>query len=429
MSLETLVIVLAGGAGTRLKPLTKVRTKPAVPIGGKYRLIDIPLSNAFNSNLMQVLVLTQGYDESLNIHIKNTWHSDAKTKSFVHTISPQGLDERYEGDADAVRQIIRNIKYHDPTNVLIVPGDHQIKMDFSRFINYLNTNEADVAIPIIPRPKAEANRLGAVIMDSNRIKQFDEKNPNTKSTVPDKPDMFYASMGIYAFKKNTLLDALGLEGNLFGKQILPQILSSAKVIGYNYVENNIIEDQVRVYENGYWVTKMDVSKDSPYWMDVGTIESYFEASMDLVNVTPRFNLYGKKWPFYTFHHEIGPAKIINLDTRPDNSIVGEGSILSNISGKNMVISPLCYINQSHLEDVVVMHNSDIQQCRIRRTILDKDIQLRGIEVGYDEDVDRNRGIYIDPVSKIRVIQKGYQSDDPSTWETREEIEELVSQAV
>jgi glucose-1-phosphate adenylyltransferase len=412
--LEVLVVVLAGGEGVRLWPLTEKRTKPAVPIGGKFRLIDIPLSNAFNSNLRQVLVLTQGKDKSLNRHIKNTWYSDPRSGTYVEVISPQQMGGEYKGDADAVRQIKDDIVFYDPEMVLILPGDHLLKMQCYNFMEFLKERDADAVIAMMPKPLEYAKDLGAIAVNKNdRIIDFMEKNPNTPLRNRKDKNSFDASMGIYAFKTDKLLEALALEGTGFGRDILPQLKDSMKLLGYDYLEHNIIPETIREEHNGF-MEKVQVpnAPDAAYWRDVGSIGEYFEANMDLVSINPKFNLYGN-WKFFTYEHNLGPAKFVNAT----NATVGEGSILSNVSARDHMISPEVYVDKSQLEETIIFHGSDIQRCNLKRTIVDKNVVLRNMEIGFDEKADRARNIYIDPASKIRVVLKGYDSTDESTWRT------------
>lgn len=409
---KVLVVVLAGGEGSRLMPLTNARTKPAVPIGAKFRLIDIPLSNAANSGLHKCLILTQGKDKSLNRHIKNTWYSDRHYNAFIEVISPQGVGKAYMGDADAVRQVINDIKEVKPTVVLIVPGDHLLKMNYFKFVKFLMDKNADAAIAVIKKNMDQAMHLGSLQMGHDEvISDFKEKDPETpfKFTEEDGVSYFQASMGIYAFKTKSLFKALKEPGELFGKNIIPQILKTMKVVGYSYNKYNIIKDRRWVSINDMLIEEYEKTSDSDYWRDVGTIDEYFKANMDLTGITPTFNIYGEKWPFFTCHLDLGPSKIIR--SQPGNNlesaILGEGSILSNVSGRSLVISPKVFIEKSHMEDVIVFEGSTIQQCNIRRSIIDKNVVLVNMWIGFDEEEDQKRGIYIDPVSKIRVIPKGY----------------------
>ncbi len=415
---NVLVVVLAGGEGSRLLPLTETRTKPAVPIGAKFRLIDIPLSNAANSGLTQALILTQGKDKSLNRHIKDTWYSDRHRRGFIDVISPQGVGKAYEGDADAVRQIQNDIRNVSSKYVLVVPGDHLLKMDYMRFVIYMLDHNADAAISIITRPVEQAGQLGSLHLDDNGwIKEIREKDPETALAFNNNlgETFFYASMGIYAFKTEVLLSLLKEEGALFGHNLLPKLLDKCKVIGYPYEQENIIYDEGIFHINDIAVSEVDISSDSSYWRDVGTIGEYFNANMDLTGITPVFNLYGVRWPFFTYRDDFGPAKIIRSEgySCVDAAIIGESSFLSNVQGKRLVISSQVYIDRSELNNVIVFNRSTIQRCRIQNTIIDKTVHLSNMEIGYDEEEDRRHGIFIDPSSKVRVVPKGY--DFATSW--------------
>jgi glucose-1-phosphate adenylyltransferase len=407
--IDVLVIVLAGGEGQRLKPLTNSRSKPAVPIGGKYRLIDIPLSNAYHSRFRKILVLTQGKARSLHRHIKNTWTSDEKSESFINLLTPQELGSVYAGDADAVRQVVEDIEYHNPDYVLILPGDHLLKMQYYDFIRFLADRDGDVAISIISRPLHMAGIFGSLSVGSNsKITSFKEKDPDTPFRTGN--DSFYASMGIYGFKTDALLKSLEYEGNLFGRDIIPQLLKEMTVLGYDYSDNNKINETILTEVDGRIVEKkVKESSDSCYWRDVGTIDEYFKANMDLVSITPKLNLYGKEWPFFSIDNHLGPAKVINPNQRGcvESVIISEGSFLSDVIGKDLVISPSVYIEKSELNQVICFSNCRIRNCKIQHTIIDKNVELEDSEIGFDEETDRNNGIYIDKSSGVRVVQKKY----------------------
>jgi glucose-1-phosphate adenylyltransferase len=407
-----LVVVLAGGEGKRLLPLTAFRTKPAVPIGAKYRLIDIPLSNATNSGLHKCLILTQGMDKSLNWHIKNTWYSVHHYGAFTEVISPQGVGKTYQGDADAVRQVLEEIKTIRPAIVVVVPGDHLLKMNYFNLVRFLVEKKADAAISVIKKTLDQTKNLGSLMVDQDHcITGFKEKDPNTPFLFTENTGetYFWASMGIYAFKTKSLFKALRMEGELFGKHIIPQMLHSMKVVAYNYNENNIILDRRWVLDNDVMIDDVEKSSDSDYWRDVGTIGEYFQANMDLTGISPTFNLYGEKWPFYTGRRDVGPAKIIRTQEsgKIESAVVGEGSIISNVSGRSLVISPLVRLDRCTLENVIIFQGANIQKCRIKNTIIDKNALLVDMTVGFAEEEDRKRGIYIDPETRIRVIAKGY----------------------
>lgn len=409
---RVLVVVLAGGEGSRLMPLTATRTKPAVPIGSKYRLIDIPLSNAANSGLHKCLILTQGKDKSLNRHIKNTWFSSRHYNAFTEVISPQGVGKAYLGDADAVRQVLADIKEVKPTIVLVVPGDHLLKMNYFKFVKFLVDKRADAAISIIKKPMRLAKHLGSLMVDEkDYITDFREKDPDTPLvfTEDSGEKYFMASMGIYAFKTKALFKALKSEGELFGQHVIPEILDSMKVVGYNYNQHNIIIDRRWITVNEMLIEEHEKTSDSSYWRDVGTIKEYFKASMDLTGITPTFSLYGEKWPFFTCRLDLGPSKIIRSQPgeKIESAVIGEGSILSNVSGQSLVVSPRVYLEKSSLENVIVFEGTTIQNCNIRNAIIDKRVNLINMSIGFDEEEDRKHGIFIDPESGIRVVPKGY----------------------
>jgi len=405
---------MAGGMGTRLMPLTETRSKPSVPLGGKFRLIDIPLSNAYHSDFRKVLVLTQGKDKSVARHLKNAWVSDEKSESFINILTPQEIGHPYRGDADAVRQAVEDIRYHHPEFVLVVPGDHLLKMDLRNFMHFLRDNRGDGLISIIPQPLSKAGSFGSLALNGESlITEFREKDPDTPLRAST-PDTFYASMGIYGFRAEFLYEALRLPGDLFGQDLIPQLLSGSRILGYDYHRhNNISEIIISRREGRMYEEAVDSSPDSHYWRDVGTIGEYFDANMDLVSVTPKFNLYGREWPFFTGQNNLGPAKIINpiSQGRVDSAIVSEGSFLSDVQGKELVISPLVFIERSVLEQVIVFGDSKIENCRIRRTIVDKHVHLRNREIGFDQEADLRQGIHVDPETGIRVVPKGYSGVD------------------
>jgi len=413
MKNDVLLIVLAGGEGSRLHPLTDYRAKPAVPIGGKFRLIDIPLSNAANCGLRKSLILTQGKDASLIKHLKDVWYSDSRFGIFVDIISPQISGTTYKGDADAVRQVVDRIKEMKPDFVLIVPGDHLLKMDYSNFVDFLYSSNAGAAIAIKPEPVKLAKHLGSVNINGRKeITGFREKDPDTPHRFKDKDDKeyFYASMGIYVFRSEILIKALLRSGDLFGKEIIPKLLkSNTKILGYDYKLFNIIIDNIRLSYKSHIIESSGKSSDSDYWKDVGTINEYFKANMDLVSITPKFNLYGEKWPFYTENFNLGPGKIVKPHGAGciNNVLLSEGSFISDTEASSLVVSPKVIIEKSRLNEVIVFNNSTIHESDIKKTIIDKNVIIKNMQIGYDAEEDIKNGIYVDEISKIRIVPKNY----------------------
>ncbi len=410
--LDALVVILAGGEGQRLKPLTEKRLKPAVPIGGKFRLIDIPLSNAYHSRFRKILILAQGRDRSLHRHIKDTWPADEKSDSFVNYLSPQILGTSYAGDADAVRQAIDDIQYFSPDYILVVPGDHLLRMQYYDFLKFLTDRKGDVVISVIPQPIEKAADFGSIqVGPDSRIISFREKDKDTPWKI-EGTDNFYASMGIYAFKRDVLIKALRHQGDLFGRNLIPELLQDNIVLAYDYCKYNHIPENVLLEKDGSLEEVIeDSSRDGCYWRDVGTIGEYFRANMDLVSTSPTFNLYNREWPFYSMNSHQGPAKVINPNRKGkvESAIVCEGSFLSDVTGKDLVISPSVYISNSDLDQVVCFNHSIIKDCRIKRTIIDKNVNIQGLEIGFDEEADRSHGIFIDPASGVRVIKKRFNN--------------------
>ncbi len=410
--LDALVVVLAGGEGQRLKPLTETRLKPAVPIGGKFRLIDIPLSNAYHSRFRKILILAQGRDRSLHRHIKDTWSADEKSDSFINYLSPQIQGTSYAGDADAVRQAVDDIAYYDPDYVLVVPGDHLLRMQFYDFLKYLTDRKGDVIISVIPQLMEKAGDFGSIqVGENSRILSFREKDKETPWRI-EGTETFYASMGIYAFKKEVLFQILKHQGDLFGRHLIPKILEDYKVLAYDYCKHNHIPEIILEEKDGrLHEVKEDSSRDGCYWRDVGTIGEYFRANMDLVSTSPRFNLYNREWPFYSMNMHQGPAKVVNPNGKGqvESAIICEGSFLSDVRGKDLVISPSVYISGSDLDQVICFNRCIIKDCRIRRTIIDKNVNIQGLEIGFNDEADRALGIFIDPASGIRVISKSFHN--------------------
>ena len=386
---QTLGVLLAGGAGERLYPLTRDRAKPAVTFGGIYRIIDVTLSNCINSGLRKVMVFTQYKALSLNRHIRHGWYNILAhaLDEFIEVIPPQKRtgESWYLGTADAVRQNLYSIKSVDNIrHVLVLPGDHIYKMDYSRMLQQHIDSGADVTISTIDIPLSEASRFGVVEVDqSGRIVGFQEKPTDPDPSLTN-PESATVSMGIYLFNIRLLApvledDAQNAESSHdFGKDIIPQIINNYKVYAYHFVDEN--------------------KKEAQYWRDVGTLQSYFDANMDLVAVSPQFNLYDKDWPIRTYQRQYPPAKFVfayegkRMGIAVD-SIVSNGCIVSGGRVVNSVLSPDVRVN-SYCEidrSIIMSHVSIGRYSRIRNVIIDRGVQLpENTAIGYNLEEDRTK---------------------------------------
>ena len=383
---EAIGVLLAGGQGERLWPLTRDRAKPAVSFGALYRIIDITLSNCINSGLRRVFTLTQYKALSLSRHIRAGWSPLMGLGEFIEVLPPQMRvsQQWYQGTADAVYQNIYSIGSERSKYVFILSGDHIYKMNYAKMLQQHVLSGADVSVATIEIPSAEAARqFGVIETDKNwRIIGFEEK-PLHPKTSPHKPTHCNASMGVYIFNTQLLIPILLADSedpnsaHDFGKDILPRIIASHRVFAYNFVDEN--------------------SQESLYWRDVGTIDAYYEANMDLVSVTPIFNLYDKEWPLRTWQHQYPPAKFVFADADRTgtavDSIVASGSILSGGRVKNSLIGYDVRVNSYSdiSESIVYNHVSIGRHSRIRRAIIDRHVSLpENTEIGYDLEADRLR---------------------------------------
>ena len=338
------VIVMAGGAGERLQPLTRGRSKAAVPFGGKYLIIDFTLSNCINSGIRQISVLTQYLSDSLHKHIQNGWGiSGSRLGDYIYCVPAQqkvGTDW-YRGTADAIRQNLDLIKGKAGDPVLILSGDHIYKMDYRQIVAYHEMKKADLTISAVRvRPEEAAGRLGVLEEDQDhRVVGFHEKPPQPK-TIAGAPEHVLGSMGVYVFRAGTLREALQEPEDDFGKGIIPKAISRGlNIFAYDYEKENKIEDfVVEVKEGTRHKVLVDRTRDSSYWKDIGSIDSYYEASMDLVSVDPPLNLYGEKWPFRAYERSLPPSKFIFGGKAPD-SMVSDGCIISGGTVWKSILSP------------------------------------------------------------------------------------------
>ncbi len=399
---DTLGVLLAGGAGERLYPLTRDRAKPAVTFGGQYRIIDITLSNCVNSDLRKVYILTQYKALSLNRHIREGWNILGREMGeFIEVLPPMKRvsDQWYQGTADAVYQNIYSIGSEQPKYVIILSGDHIYKMNYERMLSQHVDSGADVTLATIQIDPADVSRFGVVDVDrDNRVIGFLEKPEKTDLRSPYNPVKVSASMGIYLFNTDVLIPALLKDAedpnssHDFGKDILPKMVDEYRVYSFDFVDEN--------------------KKEALYWRDVGTLEAYYEANMDIVSVSPVFNLYDSDWPIRTHQRQYPPAKFVFAESgrtgQAHDSIVSSGCIVSGSSLRGCVLSPDVRVNSYSDVDASILfsHVNVGRHCRIRRAILDRDVHVpEGTTIGYDPEADRQR--YFVTESGITVVTRDY----------------------
>ncbi len=406
MQTSVLGIILAGGKGTRLSPLTKERAKPAVPFGGKYRIIDFVLSNFINSNIFSIYVLTQFRSQSLLQHLSEGWQIGGLQKNqFIIPVPAQmrSHDESwYQGTSDAIHQNINLIEQAQPDVVAIFGADHIYRMNVSHMIDFHVRADAICTVAAIPVDRRHAGEFGVIETDdANRIQAFHEKNPNAPS-IPSRPGEVFASMGNYLFQTKALLDMLHADAadpassHDFGKDILPGLTKNKQAIyAYDFQTNRIPGEP----------------QDQPaYWRDVGTIEAYWEANMDLRAINPGLNLYNRQWPVRTVSFPDPPAKFtFDEEGRRGealDSVVSGGCILSGGRVKGSVLSRGVKVHTgASVEDSVLLDNVDIgRHAKVRRAILDKNVRVApGETIGFDAERDRARG-YTVTESGIVVVE-------------------------
>ena len=399
---NVLAMIMAGGKGERLAPLTLHRAKPAVPFGGKFRIVDFTLSNCINSGLRKIVVLTQYKSHSLERHLSLGWNFlNQELGEYIMTLPPQQrVDEHwYQGTADAIYQNFYTIEKENPDYLIVLSGDHIYKMDYSKMLAYHRKTKADATVGAIEVPCKEASGFGIVEVDDDyRIIGFQEK-PKKPKPIPGKEDHAFASMGIYIFNTKTVReflfeDAAKSSSHDFGKDIIPAMHKSCKVVAYNFRDEN--------------------RKKAKYWRDVGTIDSYWEANLDLASVEPLFNLYDANWPIRTYQGQYPPAKFVfaqefkggRLGIALD-SIVSSGVIISGGRVQNSVLSHNVRVNSySEVHDSVIMERVEIgRHCKIRKTIIDKDVKVpSGTTIGYDLEDDRRR--FTVSENGVVVVSKG-----------------------
>jgi glucose-1-phosphate adenylyltransferase len=402
---RVLTLILAGGKGTRLEPLTRDRAKPAVPFGGIYRIIDFTLSNCLNSGLRRILLLTQYKAASLDRHINLGWRfMNREFDEYIDILPPQQRlnDNWYSGTADAVYQNIYSIEHSRPDLVLILAGDHIYKMDYSAMIAQHQAAEAELTIACLPVPLAEGRGFGVMQVDGqNNVVDFQEK-PQEPHPLPGDPSQCLASMGIYVFNANFLFEELCQDAmqpgsqHDFGRNIIPRLIGTRRVQAFPFRDKN--------------------TGRRSYWRDVGTIDAFYEANRDLIAVEPELNLYDGAWPIRTFQGQFPPPKFIFSDHATDpprvghalDSMVSGGCVISGGEVCRSILSPGVRVKSwSRVEDSLLFDGVEIgRHAQVRRAIIDKGVKIADRDrIGFDPDEDRARGFTISEGGVV-VIGKG-----------------------
>ncbi|MDR0966360.1 MAG: glucose-1-phosphate adenylyltransferase [Myxococcales bacterium] len=430
MSFDVLAMVLAGGMGERLLPLTGVRSKPAVPFGGSYRIIDFTLSNCINSGLRHIYVLTQYKSHSLSNHLRAGWDFlPRRLDQFIDEIPAQMQlgDRWYRGTADAIRQNWSLVEQSPASRVLILSGDHIYKMDYRRMQDFHDEREAALTVSAIRVPRTEAHQFGVLQVDEqNRIVGFQEK-PSDPTPIPGTEECL-ASMGIYVFARDKLRLYLCEAHDDFGRHVLPAMVAAGeKVVAFDFTTQNQISENEWFQEGGGRFKRVvERAADSTYWRDVGTLEAYWAANLDLVSAAPSINLYGELWPIYNCPQHFPPAKFVheahNRTGMAINSIVADGVIVSGAKARRSILGPGTHLHSyAYVENSVLMggemsagtllETSIGRGCLVRNAIIDRNVRLSpGTYIGLDRDADEARGLKTCPIQgsgeHLVVVPKG-----------------------
>lgn len=403
--MRTLALIMAGGQGTRLYPLTRDRAKPAVPFGGKYRIVDFVLSNFVNSQIYSIYVLVQWRSQSLIEHLKDGWQLGRIMHDHFIVPAPAQMrmgESWYQGTADAIFQNQNLIDDFKPDLVAVFGADHIYRMDIAQMIEFHVERKSAVTVATLPVPIEEADQFGIMEVDSGlRVSSFEEKPRQPPRAMPGAPGKCLASMGNYLFDPQVLRSALAEDADKqssrhdFGRDLIPALIDRVPVYAYNFMSNRI---------------RGDSEENLSYWRDVGTIDAYFEANMDLRDARPHLNLYNQFWPLRTAYYNQPPAKFVfNEDFRRGqalHSTVSEGCIVSGGTVRNSILGRSVFVHSySQIDDSVIMDYCEIgRYAKVRRAIIDKNVQIpEGEEIGYDLERDRKR--YFVTESGIVVIPK------------------------
>ena len=408
-----LAVILAGGKGSRLDPLTRDRTKPAVPFGGSYRIIDFTLSNCINSGLRRMLILTQYKAASLDRHINLGWRFMSREMGeFVDVLPPQQrIDEQwYQGTADAVYQNIYTIEQSRPEHILILSGDHIYKMDYAELVADHIAKNADATIACLPVSLEEGKGFGVMQVDDNqRVTSFVEK-PDHPQPMPGDPDQCLASMGVYVFKASFLFEQLCKDATTpgsmhdFGKNIIPSIINEFHVNAYTFDDKN--------------------TGDRRYWRDVGTLDSYYEANMDLIHVDPQLNLYDRTWPIRTYQACDPPPKFVFADFDGESrvgqaldSMVCSGTVISGGQVSRSIVAANCRVNSwACVEDSILFEGVTVgRHAHLRRCIIDKGVDIpEGFQIGFNPEQDRANGFNVTETGVVTVAKHAIPNSQSNT---------------
>lgn len=400
---KLLTFVMAGGKGERLHPLTKDRAKPAVPFGGIYRIVDFTLSNCINSGIRRINILVQYKSMSLARHIRMGWNIlNAEVGEYIDVVpAQQRVDEHwYQGTADAIYQNLYSIHIENPDQVLILAGDHVYKMNYKLMLDHHRQTSSDLTIGVVPLLAEEAVNVGVLEVDASSCVVGFEEKPKDPKTVSQDPKRIFGSMGIYIFGRKVLEEELEEDAakpseHDFGKNIIPQMIHKGqrKITAYNFMEQ--------------------ADGGSHYWKDVGTLDAYYEANMDLIKVTPQFNLYERNWPIRTYQLQYPPAKFVFAQSFGGrkgmalDSIVGDGCIISGGIAQRSILSQSVRVNSyAEVEDSILLEGVEVgRYAKIKNAIIDKHVKiLPNARIGYDKELDSKR-FDITP-NGIVVVEKG-----------------------